>query len=91
MNGIINSTDMSLSKLQEMLKDREAWRDWSATKRLEDFVPVIITRSCNQDPGGLLWKDTPFLVPHRWKHAQNTFLISDGAAETFQFAFIFSC
>ena len=26
MDGIIDSTDMSLSKLQEMRKDREAWR-----------------------------------------------------------------
>ena len=26
MDGIIDSIDMSLSKLQEMVKDREAWR-----------------------------------------------------------------
>ena len=25
MNGIIDSMDISLSKLQEILKDREAW------------------------------------------------------------------
>ena len=25
MNGIIDSMDMSLNKLQEMVKDREAW------------------------------------------------------------------
>ena len=27
MNGIIDTTDMSLSKLQEIVKDREAWCD----------------------------------------------------------------
>ena len=26
LNGVIDSVDMSLSKLQEMVKDREAWR-----------------------------------------------------------------
>ena len=26
LNGIIDSMDMSMSKLREMVKDREAWR-----------------------------------------------------------------
>ena len=39
LNGITNSMNMSLSKHQEILKDREAWRaavDWVAKSQLSD-------------------------------------------------------
>ena len=89
MDDTVKSMDVSLSKFQERVKDRETWRD-RTTKHLEELVPLMVTKMCHQDPGVLLWKDTPFLVSHHWKHTQNTFLIFDSAAKTFHFAFIFS-
>ena len=34
-DGITNSTDMSLSKLQEMVKDREAWHGRKQSDTIE--------------------------------------------------------
>ena len=45
MNGIIDSMDMNLSKLQETVKDREAWRA-AVLKAVKPFAQMDDGNAC---------------------------------------------
>ena len=45
LDGIIDSMDMSLSKFQEMMKDRDAWSPWGC-KELETTEQLNHTTTC---------------------------------------------
>ena len=45
LDGIIDSMDVSLSKLQEIVKDREAWASCSPWGRKESDLPEQLNRN----------------------------------------------
>ena len=82
LNGIIDSVDMSLSKLQETVKDREAWRaavhgvtkSWT---QLSNWTPMIVINNFDQPCQREDWICFLFLLQKRtlkiviiWKRYQ---------------------